>query len=150
MPIQLDPRLSLVASFVRQGSAVADIGTDHAYLPVFLVETGRCPRAVASYLRPGPLQNAKQTVLLHGLAEIAPQLGNRAGQLAKAAALWRELESVRCPREQRIAQLLLQTAELLGERGLREIEPLCCLRDAVSGGNLQYIEQLLDRHKKNL
>ena len=69
MAVTLDPRLSLVASFVRQGSALADIGTDHAYLPVFLVQTGRCPRAVASDLRPGPLQNAKQTVAEAGLAD---------------------------------------------------------------------------------
>ncbi len=69
MPIQLDPRLSLVASFVRQGSVLADIGTDHAYLPAYLVETGRCPRAVASDLRPGPLENAKETVMQAGLAD---------------------------------------------------------------------------------
>ena len=69
MSSQLDPRLSLVASFVRQGSALADIGTDHAYLPVYLVKTGRCPHAVASDLRPGPLLNAKQTVAAHGLED---------------------------------------------------------------------------------
>ncbi|MBR3094074.1 MAG: SAM-dependent methyltransferase [Clostridia bacterium] len=69
MSIQLDPRLSLVASFVRPGRVLADIGTDHAYLPVFLVQTGRCPRAVASDLRKGPLQNAQQTVREHGLEE---------------------------------------------------------------------------------
>lgn len=77
MSIQLDPRLSLVASFVRQGSALADVGTDHAYLPVFLVQTGRCPRAVASDLREGPLRNARQTVREHGLeSKIATVLSN--------------------------------------------------------------------------
>lgn len=69
MSIQLDPRLSLVASFVRPGSVLADVGTDHAYLPVFLVKTGRCPCAVASDLREGPLLNAKQTVREHGLED---------------------------------------------------------------------------------
>ena len=67
MSIQLDSRLTLVASFVRRGSVLADIGTDHAYLPVYLVEAGRCPRAVASDLREGPLLNAKQTVAFYGL-----------------------------------------------------------------------------------
>ncbi len=69
MTIHLDARLSLAASFVRSGSVVADIGTDHAYLPVHLVETGVCPRAFACDKRTGPLQNAKQTVEAAGLSD---------------------------------------------------------------------------------
>ena len=69
MSVQLDARLSLVASLVRRGSTVADIGTDHAYLPVYLVQSGQCPKAIASDLRPGPLQNAKQTVEAAGLCD---------------------------------------------------------------------------------
>lgn len=51
-------RLQMVADFVRDGAAVADIGTDHAYLPVALVLSGKCPRAVVSDLREMPLENA--------------------------------------------------------------------------------------------
>ena len=69
MTIHLDARLSLAASFVRSGSVVADIGTDHAYLPVHLVETGVCPRAFACDKRTDPLQNAKQTVEAAGLSD---------------------------------------------------------------------------------
>ena len=54
----LCPRLQMVADFVRDGAAVADIGTDHAYLPVALVLSGKCPRAVVSDLREMPLENA--------------------------------------------------------------------------------------------
>ena len=68
MSNQLDVRLQLVASFVRPGSVVADIGTDHAYLPVQLVRSGVCPGAYACDLREGPLQNAKQTVAAAGLS----------------------------------------------------------------------------------
>lgn len=58
----LDDRLKLCADFVRQGALLADIGTDHAYLPVYLYKTGRIKRAIAADLRPGPLMRAKQTV----------------------------------------------------------------------------------------
>lgn len=64
-----DRRLSAVASLVRPGSVLADVGTDHAYLPAFLVQTGVCPRAVAADLRPGPLQNAEKTIAALGLEE---------------------------------------------------------------------------------
>ncbi len=58
----LSERLACVAAFVRRGSKVADIGTDHAYLPVYLVQKGICPCAVAADLRSGPLANARQAV----------------------------------------------------------------------------------------
>ena len=66
--INLDSRLSLVASFVRKGSRVADIGTDHAYIPVYLVQTGVSPSAVAADLRKMPLENAKKTIEQYDLS----------------------------------------------------------------------------------
>ena len=65
----LGKRLSLVASFVRQGSRVADIGTDHAYLPVELVNAGTCKTALACDLRKGPLQSAREHVRAAGLTD---------------------------------------------------------------------------------
>ena len=65
--IKLDARLSAVASLVRVGSKVADIGTDHAYLLTYLIEKGICPEGIAADLRKGPLENARQTVIDAGL-----------------------------------------------------------------------------------
>ncbi len=74
---ELDKRLQAVASFVRPGSRVADIGTDHAYLPVWLVRHGVCPGAIASDLNAGPLRTAHGTVESAGLIDrIALRLGN--------------------------------------------------------------------------
>lgn len=64
----LDKRLHTVASLVRRGSRVADVGTDHAYLPVWLVEEGVCPKAIASDIGEGPLAAARRTVEAAGLA----------------------------------------------------------------------------------
>ena len=68
MSNQLDVRLQLVASFVRPGSVVADIGTDHAYLPVQLVRDGVCPDAVEA----AGLSDKIQTVLSDGLDALPP------------------------------------------------------------------------------
>lgn len=68
--INLDPRLSLVASLVRNGSRIADIGTDHAYIPVYLLQGGVSPSAVAADLRKMPLENAKKTIETYSLSNL--------------------------------------------------------------------------------
>lgn len=60
--IKLDSRLFAVASLVRKGSRVADIGTDHGYVPVYLLQSGISPSAVAADLRKMPLENAEKTI----------------------------------------------------------------------------------------
>lgn len=55
---QIDPRLMSAAEFVRAGSVLADIGTDHGYLPVFLLLEGKIKRAVLSDVNEGPLRSA--------------------------------------------------------------------------------------------
>ncbi len=67
--IKLDDRLSAVASLVRNGKMIADIGTDHGYLVAYLVENGICPGGIAADLRKGPLENARQTVIQQGLSD---------------------------------------------------------------------------------
>ncbi|GFN24272.1 MAG: SAM-dependent methyltransferase [Thermoanaerobacteraceae bacterium] len=53
---------------VPGGKALADIGTDHAYLPIYLVGEGHSPRAVGIESRPGPYQNALANVAAAGLS----------------------------------------------------------------------------------
>ena len=66
--MHLDKRLQAVASLVPQGSCFADIGTDHAYLPVWLLEQGVIASAVAGDIAAGPCQAARTTVAMHGAA----------------------------------------------------------------------------------
>jgi len=58
----LSPRLLAAASLVRGGGTAADIGTDHAYLPVYLIEKGIISGAIACDIGIGPLKNAEKTV----------------------------------------------------------------------------------------
>lgn len=64
--MKLDSRLMAIADLVRKGKAFADIGTDHAYLPVYLVEKEIINKAIAADLRVGPLENAREAVVSHG------------------------------------------------------------------------------------
>nr|MCR5788573.1 class I SAM-dependent methyltransferase [Lachnospiraceae bacterium] len=54
-----DKRLSAVIGMIEAGSVVADVGTDHGYVPITLVKEGISPRAFAMDVRPGPLEKAK-------------------------------------------------------------------------------------------
>ena len=66
---RLDHRLATVPPFVRPGAVVADVGTDHAYLPIVLVGSGRATRAVASDIHRGPIERAAQHVAEYGLSD---------------------------------------------------------------------------------
>jgi tRNA (adenine22-N1)-methyltransferase len=74
--LELTPRLQLLADWVPQGAKLADIGTDHGYLPVWLSLQGRLSSAVASDLRKGPLEHAKETGRTYGAQNIDYRLGN--------------------------------------------------------------------------
>ena len=67
--MKLDSRLMAIANLVRKDRVFADIGTDHAYLPVYLVENGIISKAIAADLRVGPLENAKDAVVSYGFTE---------------------------------------------------------------------------------
>ena len=65
----ISKRLELVASFVPQGAILLDVGSDHAYLPIDLVERGQIERAIAGEVVEGPYQSAVKNVEAHGLKE---------------------------------------------------------------------------------
>jgi len=65
----LSPRLQSIANEVLRGMVVADVGTDHAYLPVWLLCEGIIPSAIAADLREGPLERAKLTAVRYGASD---------------------------------------------------------------------------------
>ena len=88
---RLDDRLKSVADFIPPCEVFLDVGTDHAYLPVYLLKNGISKFAVASDLRKGPLDSAKKTALSFGVTDkISLRLGSgfetvREGEVQAAA-----------------------------------------------------------------
>ena len=71
----LDARLSCAADFVRTGAVLADVGTDHAYLPIALLSCGAISFAYAADVAKGPLATAQ--VHLEDCAKEKPELTDR-------------------------------------------------------------------------
>lgn len=69
MSITLDDRLQTCADFVRERAVLADVGTDHAYLPVYLIQQGKISFALACDINKQPLLSAKETVTEYGVDE---------------------------------------------------------------------------------
>lgn len=70
-------RLNTLAKMVDPNSRLADIGTDHAYLPIELVKNGKIQYAIASDIAPGPLENARTDIAEAGLtSQIETRLGS--------------------------------------------------------------------------
>ncbi len=67
---KLSDRLATVAKYVPEQARMADIGSDHAYLPCYLAKNGRITFAVAGEVAQGPYQSAERNVLSEGLAEM--------------------------------------------------------------------------------
>lgn len=67
--MELSKRLQTVANAVTPGSRVADVGTDHGYVPIYLVERGLCPGAIAMDVNEGPLARAEEHIRAEGLSD---------------------------------------------------------------------------------
>ncbi len=76
MPVKLTPRLATAVDYIRPHARLADIGTDHAYLPIYLCETGilnpqgdGIPVAIAADINRGPVERAAAHIAAAGLSE---------------------------------------------------------------------------------
>lgn len=69
MKVPLSKRLSCVASLIRNGSRVADVGCDHGFLGIHLLVSGKADFVIASDLREKPLSVARQNAVRFGVSE---------------------------------------------------------------------------------
>lgn len=67
--VALSRRMRMLADMVTAGSCVADVGCDHAFISIYLVQTGKCPKCLAMDVRKGPLSGAEEHIVSCGLKE---------------------------------------------------------------------------------
>lgn len=80
---KLDNRLLACSKFVPVGANIVDVGTDHAYLPIWLAKNNIINHAIASDLREGPLLNAKNNIEKYGLSsKIETRLSDGLNEIA--------------------------------------------------------------------
>lgn len=65
--MELSQRLKAVAGLVTKGNVVCDVGCDHGYVSIYLLEEKISPKAIAMDVRSGPLAHAKEHIAMHGL-----------------------------------------------------------------------------------
>ena len=85
--MQISERLKTVSSFVTEGMKVADIGTDHAYVPIYLIQNRKIPSALAMDVKEGPLKRASAHIVQQGLSkQIETRLSNGFSAFRKGEA----------------------------------------------------------------
>ena len=67
--MQLSKRMQMIADMVKTADCIADIGTDHGYIPIWLAENGITEHVIAADVRKGPLSRAQEHIREHGLQE---------------------------------------------------------------------------------
>lgn len=75
--MELSKRMNAVAQMVPAGLIAADVGCDHGFVSIYLIEHGICPHVYAADVRPGPLARAKEHIEESGLSPyITPVLSD--------------------------------------------------------------------------
>ena len=85
--LKLSERLAAVAFLAGNGGVLADVGTDHGYVPVYLVSEGNFPRAIAMDVNPGPLKSAAAHIVMYGMGDyIQTRLSDGVAALSEGEA----------------------------------------------------------------
>ena len=146
---KLTPRLQAIADMVSDCETLADIGTDHAYLPVYLLKTGKIRRAIASDLRKGPILRAESTISRYGV-KVETRLGGGMTTLKKGEA---DTVVIAGMGGILIADILAESADLITEDTVLILQPMTAmreLREYLSGSGLKIELEVLAREEDKL
>lgn len=122
MKLELKGRLKLIADKVPSCGIVADIGTDHAYLPIYLIQQGRCQKAIASDVRMGPVRVADRNISKYKLCDkVETRMGSGLETLEKNEA---DAVIIAGMGGTLVAELLENSAEKIQSEAVLVLQPM--------------------------
>lgn len=125
--IPLPIRLKKIYDIIPECNCFADIGTDHAYLPVYMCAMGKCKTAIASDIVPGPLERANATISKFDMSDkISVRLGPGVSTLASNEA---DVVSIAGMGGLIIAQILEQGRDVLNNTTKIILQPMTAVED---------------------
>ena len=87
--VKISERLRTAAGLIGEGERLADVGTDHGYVPIYLVERKHIPSAIAMDIRTGPLERAREHIRMYGMEDyIQTRLSDGVAALKPGEADW--------------------------------------------------------------
>lgn len=148
---KLTPRLQAVADMISQCDTLADIGTDHAYLPVYLIRQNKIKRAIASDIRKGPVLRAQNTINRYCAADrIQTRLGAGMTTLTKGEA---DVIVIAGMGGILIADILAASADLIGSDTVLILQPMIAmyeLREYLNKSGLCIADEVLAKEDRKL
>ena len=125
--LKISKRLCTAASFVRNGAVVADIGTDHAYLPIYLALENRITYALASDINEGPISKARENIIKYGLeSKITTAVANGLDGIEK----YNPTDIVICGMGGELIAQILENSEYAKKQGVRLIlQPMTSVKE---------------------
>ena len=83
--VKISERLRTAAGLIGEGERLADVGTDHGYVPIYLVERKHIPSAIAMDIRTGPLERAREHIRMYGMEDYIQTIETEALKRSGAA-----------------------------------------------------------------
>ncbi len=142
-------RLAAAAGFVRRGARVCDVGTDHAYLPIFLCKAGIAEKALATDINQGPCDRAAANIKLHKCTD---KIEVRRADGLDLAADFDPTDIVICGMGGELIRDILLRSALTRKEGVRLIlQPMtkaATLRRALSANGFDIVGEALAKDDK--
>lgn len=137
-------RLAAAAGFVRRGARVCDVGTDHAYLPIFLCKAGIAEKALATDINRGPCERAAENIKLHKCSDM---IEVRQADGLDLAADFNPSDIIVCGMGGELIRDIILRSQLTREKGVRLIlQPMtkaASLRRALTSNGFRIVGEAL-------